>query len=114
MPYEVRVWHNNPEESYSTAELLAILSRALDEIEAPLRVVFALCDMEGFSLEETAGILQLPLANVVTRLTQARLKLRQSLGVWFENLSVPAARQDGCKGIQHFLELAMAEDRKCT
>jgi RNA polymerase sigma-70 factor, ECF subfamily len=110
-PGKIKGWHHSPEESYSKPELFAILSQALEDLETPLRAVFALRDIEGFSSEETASILGLPLAAVTTRLTRARLKLRQNLSVWFEN---PATAQSGDKSVGHFLGAVVAEDRECT
>ena len=91
-PRDIKDWRQNPEESYSSAELRAILSTALGDLEAPLRVIFALRDMEGFSSEETAKVLGLSVAALKTCLMQARLKLRKRLSVWFENPSALATR----------------------
>jgi len=107
----IKDWRHNPEAGHARAELTAILSNAIEDLETPLRVVFALRDIERFSDEETASILGLPLAAVTTRLTRARLKLRQNLSVWFEN---PATAQSGDESVGHFLGAAMAEDRECT
>lgn len=113
-PGEMRGWHPNGEQTYSQPELSAILSKALEDLETPLRAVFAVRDMEGFSLEETAGILRLPLASVMTRLTQARLKLRESLSVLFEKPSLTVNGRNGRESVRHFLGAALAAERNCS
>jgi RNA polymerase sigma-70 factor (ECF subfamily) len=42
--------------------------------------VFALCDVQGLSYEETAEVLDLSIAAVKSRLHRARLNLRERLG----------------------------------
>jgi RNA polymerase sigma-70 factor, ECF subfamily len=89
---EIEDWRENPEESYSRTELRAILSKALEDLRTPLRVVFVLRDIEGFSTEETARLLGLSITAVKTRLRRARLGLRKRLSVWFEDSGVLATR----------------------
>jgi RNA polymerase sigma-70 factor, ECF subfamily len=113
-PGETKGWHHSPEETYSKPELFVLLSKALEDLETPFRTVFALRDIEGFSDEETASVLGLPVAAVTARLTHARLKLRQDLSIWFENPSVTAAGWGGCESVRYSLGAALAEDRDCT
>ena len=89
-PRDIKDWRDNSEESYARTGLRAILSNALENLETPLRVVFALRDIEGVSPEETATVLGLSVAAVKTRLMRARLNLRKRLSAWFENRSVLA------------------------
>jgi RNA polymerase sigma-70 factor, ECF subfamily len=86
-PREIKDWRDNPEESYSKAELREILSKELQGLEAALRVVFVLRDVEGLSCEETAKILDLSVPTVKNRLMRARLKLRKKLSFWFAKRS---------------------------
>jgi RNA polymerase sigma-70 factor (ECF subfamily) len=81
-PREVEDLRSNPEESYSNAQLRDLLSKALEELETPLRTVFALRDIEGLSTEETAKVLGLTGGAVKTRLMRARLKLQKKLSPW--------------------------------
>ena len=76
-----------PEESYSQTELRKRLSRALEGLEAPLRLVFVVPHIAGLSSEETARVLGLSVATVKTRLMRARLKLRKKLA--FDLSTVP-------------------------
>lgn len=89
---EVREWGCDARLTYSKAELEAILTSALEDIDAPLRIIFVLGDMEGFSLEEIANILGLSVPVVKTSWMRARLKLSNTLSPWFESLAVPASK----------------------
>lgn len=111
-PGDIRAWSTDPGDSFSKPELSAILSHALDSLAIPLRAVFALRDMEGFSSEETASVLGLPLAAVTTCLARARLELRQHLSAWFENPSDPAIEQGECEIARHSLGPVPAGDRE--
>jgi RNA polymerase sigma-70 factor, ECF subfamily len=77
-------WRPDPEDLYRETELREILLRALDSLPEGCRVVFLLRDIEGFSTNETAEMLELNINNVKTRLLRARLKLRARLSRHFE------------------------------
>lgn len=92
IPYQLKDWGPNPEESYSQEELRRILETAITELDPAYRVVFGLRDIEGFSTEETAQTLALSIAAVKTRLRRARLWLRNSLNVYLQAANVPCER----------------------
>ena len=58
-----------------------------DSLNTPLRIVFALRDIEDLSSEETAMALGLSVSAVKTRLMRARLKLRKKLSFVFNDRS---------------------------
>jgi RNA polymerase sigma-70 factor, ECF subfamily len=91
-PRDIGDWRDNPEESYSRTELREILSKTLEGLEAPLRLVFVLRHIADLSSEDTARVLGIPVATVKTRLMRARLKLRKRLSVWFGHRSALVAR----------------------
>lgn len=65
------------------AELRAALERAIAGLPDEYRAVVLLRDAEGLSNEQVAGILELSLPAVKSRLHRARLELRQVLSeVW--------------------------------
>jgi len=82
-PFELADWAPNPEELYRRSELRDILRRALQELQPGLRVVFVLRDVEGFSTEQTAEVLDLTQVAVKARLCRARLRLRKRLSKYF-------------------------------
>ncbi|HVW83447.1 MAG TPA: sigma-70 family RNA polymerase sigma factor [Bryobacteraceae bacterium] len=53
---------------------------ALDGLPADYRAVVVLVDIEEFAYRETAGILQVPIGTVMSRLNRGRRLLRQKLG----------------------------------
>ncbi len=83
MPREIEDWGDNPEQRYSKTEFHAILNQNMEQLEPPLRIVFILRDVEGFSIEEIAGMLGLSVPAVKSHLLRARLKLRERLTKYF-------------------------------
>jgi RNA polymerase sigma-70 factor (ECF subfamily) len=55
------------------------ISEALEALPIEQRTVFLLCVVEGFTCREVAGILDLPIGTVMSRLSRARQELRSSL-----------------------------------
>jgi RNA polymerase sigma-70 factor (ECF subfamily) len=90
--HELRDWGPNPEERYSQEELGRILTTAISGLDPRYRVVFQLRDVEGFSTEETARVLDLSVAAVKTRLLRARFWLRNSLDVYFREAKSSGGR----------------------
>lgn len=62
---------------------MVMLTEAAEKLSPALRMVFILRDVQGFSTQETAEILQINVDSVKTRLVRARLKLREELGGYF-------------------------------
>ena len=82
-PFDVADWEPNPEELYRGTELRDILRRTLQELQPGLRVVFVLRDIEGFSTEEAAEVVELTTVAVKARLWRARLQLCERLTKYF-------------------------------
>jgi RNA polymerase sigma-70 factor (ECF subfamily) len=55
------------------------VSIALNSLEVDFRTVIILCDIEGFSYEEMALILDVPIGTIRSRLHRARNLLREKL-----------------------------------
>ena len=72
-----------PERELLSAEARHYLDQAVTELPSSLRVVFVLRDIEGLSTRETAEVLELSETAVKTRLSRARLRLRQLLSIYF-------------------------------
>jgi RNA polymerase sigma-70 factor, ECF subfamily len=69
-----------------TAEQIAVstefqerLERALDELPDKLRLIVILSSIQGYTLEEVAAMLEIPLGTVKSRLFFARKKLAEKL-----------------------------------
>jgi RNA polymerase sigma-70 factor, ECF subfamily len=55
------------------------IAEALDALSLEQRTVLLLAAVEGFTCQEIAGILELPMGTVMSRLSRARQELRKSL-----------------------------------
>ena len=73
------LWWGNPEKEFLNKLLREHLKRALDELPAAFRVVVILAELEGFSYQEIAGMLDVPVGTVRSRLSRARSLLQKSL-----------------------------------
>jgi len=72
-------WCCIPEAELLSDESRSFLDEAVKGLSPALRAVFLLRDVEGFSVRETADLLQISDEAVKTRLFRARLDLRQKL-----------------------------------
>ncbi len=72
-----------PEEDLLSAEARRYLDQAIESLPPSLRVVFLLRDIEGLSTEETGQVLNLSESAVKTRLSRARLRLRELLSEYY-------------------------------
>lgn len=78
-PLEIIDWCCLPEAEMLSSEARAHLDRAIELLPHSLRIVFLLRDIEGLSTLETAQVLNLSETAVKTRLSRARLRLRELL-----------------------------------
>ncbi len=82
-PLQIVDWCCLPEGELMSEEARNYLDTAVDNLPAGLRVVFLLREIEGLSTRETADVLDLSEAAVKTRLSRARLRLREQLSIYF-------------------------------
>lgn len=71
--------HDTPETDNSRLEIIRKVRAAVDQLAGPFRQTLVLVDLEGFSYIETAGILNIPVGTVMSRLSRARSRLRDQL-----------------------------------
>jgi RNA polymerase sigma factor (sigma-70 family) len=64
---------------YPPADSWPELYDELDRLPEPFRAVVVLCDLEGHSYEQAAGLLQCPIGTVQSRLARGRKRLRDRL-----------------------------------
>ena len=69
----------DPERQAYDRELRTVLEGAIDALPEPYRLVFVLRSVEGLSVAETAGCLEIGVEAVKTRLHRARSLLRKDL-----------------------------------
>jgi RNA polymerase sigma-70 factor, ECF subfamily len=75
---------SNPEAIFEQTQFDGAIQRALGLLSEELRIAVVLCDVEGFSYEEIATILRVPLGTVKSRLHRARQILQQRLRPYLE------------------------------
>ena len=78
-PEFIAPWQDDPADLAQRAETRRLLNGALAELDEKYRVVFLLRDVEGFSTQETADMLEISISNAKIRLLRARLQLRERL-----------------------------------
>lgn len=72
-----------PDESVINHQQKEILDKAINELHEEYRIVFQLRDVEGFSNQETADILNLSLPAVKSRILRARNQIRNKIVKYF-------------------------------
>ncbi len=82
---ELPRWASQPLEQLLDEELGKVIKTALMDLPEKYRLVIVLRDIEGFSTQEAAEILDLTPTNVKVRLHRARLYLREALKDYYEN-----------------------------
>ncbi len=82
-PLQIVDWCCMPEEEMLSSEGRRRLDEAIERLPHTLRVVFLLRDIEGLSTAETAEALSLSEVAVKTRLSRARLRLREDLSAYY-------------------------------
>lgn len=82
-PVQIVDWCCMPEQELMSTEARAYMDQAIEQLPASLRAVFVLRDIEGLSTEETSQVLNLSEAAVKTRLSRARMRLRELLTAYF-------------------------------
>ncbi|HIK87248.1 MAG TPA: RNA polymerase sigma factor [Alphaproteobacteria bacterium] len=79
------------EKDLDNSDLKIELNSAIKKLNAKLRIVFILRDIEGNSVKETAKILNLSEANVKIRLMRARMFLKENLEDYYKQRNDHAA-----------------------
>jgi RNA polymerase sigma-70 factor (ECF subfamily) len=69
----------SPEAAIGRDQIRKLLERAIGDLPDPFRTVFVLREIEGLSAEETAEILDVPVATIKTRLHRGRRRLHEML-----------------------------------
>ena len=69
----------SPEEAYENKEFRDMIRKALWELSAEHRVVLVLREMQGYSYDEIAGMLDCSLGTVKSRINRARQTLKKEI-----------------------------------
>lgn len=92
---------NQTEEALLSRELTLILERSLQTIPLHYRTVFVLRELEGFSVAETAELLQLTPVNVKVRLNRAKALLQKQIEQYYTHKELYAFNLVYCDAIVH-------------
>jgi RNA polymerase sigma-70 factor (ECF subfamily) len=84
IPRDFADWKEIPSEALEQKQLREALTKALNSLDEKYRTVLLLRDVQQFSITETAQALGISEANVKTRLSRARLQMRDALAPGFD------------------------------
>jgi RNA polymerase sigma-70 factor (ECF subfamily) len=96
-------------------ELSRVLEESLQKLPLSYRSVFILREMEGFSVAETAGLLQITPINVKVRLNRAKTMLREQLEKFYTSSELYEFNEIYCDAIVHgvFNRIHQNTDTSC-
>jgi RNA polymerase sigma-70 factor, ECF subfamily len=94
MPKEYADWREIPSQALETRQLREAIRDAIMSLPEKYRSVFVLRDVQQLSIGDTAKALNITEANVKTRLSRARLRMREALapgwgGEWSRTTAQP-------------------------
>ena len=105
-----------PDAAAARAEQRARITRALDALPEHHRAIIMLSDLEGLSYREIADVLNIPMGTVMSRLHNARKRLRGALGplllvlVALAALCVPAVAEAQQNVVRFGARVVLASD----
>jgi RNA polymerase sigma factor (sigma-70 family) len=70
-----------PDEVFAHAELHRLIDESMGHLSAPLRATLMLYYVDGMTLSEVAGVLDIPLGTVKARISRARSRLKREVRV---------------------------------
>ena len=76
---EIPASEESPEESVLRTELARAIQHCISRLNPAQRIVLVLCDVQGYSYQETADIAALKVGTVRSRLSRARVAVRSCL-----------------------------------
>ena len=76
----------SPEQTSERIELFNAIQACLDELPDDFRAIAILVDIQGFNYQEAADVIGKPIGTVKSRLSRARLQLRNCLQSFWELL----------------------------
>lgn len=73
------LWWSNPEERFLNALLQEDIQQALDALPDAYRIVVVLVEIQGYTYQEVADLLEAPLGTIRSRLSRGRSMLQRTL-----------------------------------
>lgn len=84
----ILLWWSNPEQEFLDRLLREDLERAVDALPECFRIVVVLVDLQGFSYQEVAHALDVPIGTVRSRLARGRSLLQKALWLHAQDAGV--------------------------
>lgn len=75
----ILLWWGNPEQDFLNRLLRSDLERAIDALPDAYRLAVVMVDLQGFSYQESASLLDVPIGTIRSRLARARSLLQKAL-----------------------------------
>lgn len=72
----------------------SVVTRALNDLPEDFRIAVYLADVEGFSYQEIADIVDVPIGTVMSRLHRGRARLRNELGAYAREQGVGTTQKE--------------------
>jgi RNA polymerase sigma-70 factor (ECF subfamily) len=92
---------NRTEDSLLNRELSGVLEKSIQNIPVMYRTVFVLREVEGFSVAETAELLNITATNVKVRLNRAKALLQKEIEQFYNRSEVYSFNLVYCDAIVH-------------
>ena len=89
----ILLWWSNPERAFLDRLLREDLERAVDALPEAFRVVVVLVDLQGFTYQEVADTLEVPIGTVRSRLARGRSQLQESLWLHAQDAGVQSVEK---------------------
>jgi RNA polymerase sigma-70 factor (ECF subfamily) len=107
IPKDFADWREIPLEALESKHLRLAIREAFERLPEKYRSVFILRDIQQLSIDETATVLGITTANVKTRLSRARLQMRDALAPGWRGagaISTQAENQPYASSLQPICE----------
>lgn len=83
-------WRFDPEQVLLSSEMRQVIQDGIHSLSESLRLAFVLRDLEGFSTQEAADVLDISESALKVRLHRARVQLREHLAGYFASQPMEA------------------------
>jgi RNA polymerase sigma-70 factor, ECF subfamily len=90
------LWWGSPEQAFLNSLLRDDLERAIDALPERFRIVVVLADVQGFTYQAIADVVQVPIGTVRSRLARGRGLLQKAL--WQHGIDAGLVKGDDAQG----------------
>ena len=95
--------HYNSERLNLTSELTTHLEQCIEQLPLEMRGVFVLREIDGYSTEETAFLLNIAESQVMKELPRAKTEVKQRLGKLRHLTDIYPFDTDSCERVVHYV-----------